>query len=131
MWVDLSYDLMPFNPRLRTPRGKKAQRINHLEDDGGLNVPKIFRRQVDYEVRKRAKVTDRRSLSDYIRTKKKDTCYARDDFFANGTKAKLRHVSEFVDTNGKIQFEPDQLIFKEDVSAVLKDSNGGKITKWE
>jgi hypothetical protein len=27
--------------------------------------------------------------------------------------------------------EPDELIFKEDVSAVLKDSNGSKITKWE
>ncbi|HEX5978824.1 MAG TPA: hypothetical protein VFY68_16190, partial [Nitrososphaeraceae archaeon] len=54
IWVDLYNTLIPFDPNLSTPRGKDTRRINHVIDNGGLNVPKIFRRQVDYEVRKKS-----------------------------------------------------------------------------
>jgi endonuclease YncB( thermonuclease family) len=131
IWAGLSDTLVPFDPKLRTPRGKNTPRIDHITDRGGLNMPKIFRRQVDYEVRKKAKVTSPRSLSTYIKTKKKDTCYVSDEFFDKGTKAKVRHLSEFIGTDGNIKFEPNELIFKEDASAVLKDSRGKKITKWD
>ncbi|HEX5978823.1 MAG TPA: hypothetical protein VFY68_16185 [Nitrososphaeraceae archaeon] len=46
-------------------------------------------------------------------------------------KLKLRHLGEFIDTDGKIKFQPNEVILKDDISAVLKDSNGSKITKWD
>jgi endonuclease YncB( thermonuclease family) len=131
IWASLSNTLVTFDPKLRTPRGKNTSRIDHVTDRGGLNIPKIFRRQVDYEVRKKAKVASAQSLSAYIKTKKKDTCYVSEEFFDNGTKAKVRHISEFINTDGNIKFEPNELIFREDASAVLKDSSGKKITKWD
>jgi endonuclease YncB( thermonuclease family) len=131
IWAGLSDTLIPFDPDLRTPRGKNTPRIDHATDRGGLNMPKIFRRQVDYEVKKKAKVTNARSLTAYIETKKKDTCYISNEFLENGTKAKVRHLSEFIDADGNIKFEPNELIFKEDASAVLKDSRGKKITRWD
>jgi endonuclease YncB( thermonuclease family)/bifunctional DNA-binding transcriptional regulator/antitoxin component of YhaV-PrlF toxin-antitoxin module len=131
IWKALLDRIVPFNPKLHTPRGKNAPRINHKTDKGRLNLPKIFRRQIDFEVRKRAKVTNELSLSRYIKSKKKDKCYLTKDFLARGAKAKLRHLSEFVDTNGEINFTPHELTFKEDLSSVLKDSKGKKIEKWE
>jgi hypothetical protein len=94
--VDLSNTLAPFDPNLRTPRGKNAPRINHVTDNGPLNVPKIYRRQVDYEVRKKAGVTKKLSLSVYIKSQKKDKCFITEEFLAHGTKAKVRHISEFM-----------------------------------
>lgn len=131
IWKDLFNMLVPFDPKLHTLRGKNIPRINYKKDKGRLNIPKIFRRQVDYEVRKKAKVTNKPSLAEYIQTQKKDKCYLTKDFLAQGSNAKLRHLSEFVNANGKMKFEPNELTFKEDLSLVLKDSKGKKIEKWE
>lgn len=131
IWKTLSNTLVSFDPKLHTLRGKDAPRINHKTDKGRLNLPKIFRRQIDYEVRKKAEITNELSLSKYIKSKKKDKCYLTRDFLVRGAKAKPRHLSEFIDENGKINFEPHELTFHEDVSSVLKDSKGKKIEKWE
>ena len=131
IWKALSNILTSFDPKLHTPLGKNAPRINHKTDKGHLNLPKIFRRQIDYEVRKKVKITNELSLAKYIKSKKKDKCYLTKDFLVQGAKAKLRHLSEFVGTTGKINFEPRELTFQEDLSSVLKDSKGKKIEKWE
>jgi endonuclease YncB( thermonuclease family) len=131
IWKALSNTIAPFDPKLHTPRGKNVPRIDHKNDKGRLNLPKVFRRQIDFEVRKKANVTNELSLSKYIKSKKKDKCYLTKDFLVRGANAKLRHLSEFVNTNGKINFKPRELTFLEDLSSVLKDSKGKKIEKWE
>jgi|SRR5215204_195430 len=134
IWVNHSTKLVSFDPSLRLTRGKNVPRINQVTDKGSINMPKIFRRQVDYQVRKKANVTNKQSLSAYIKTQKRDKCYLTKEFLvslAKGTKATVRHLSEFIDQNGNIRFQPNELIFQEDTSAVLRDSNGKKVTKWK
>jgi endonuclease YncB( thermonuclease family) len=130
IWKDLSSNLVSFNPKLNTPR--KGSRIDHKKDKGKLNVPKIFRRQVDYEVRKKANVSSNtQSFISYLRNQKRDKCYVTTDFLGSPIDIKVRHISEFLDQNNNIKFQPGQLVFKEDASATLKNSRGKKITKWE
>jgi hypothetical protein len=53
------------------------------------NLPKIFRRQVQYEVSKAAGITDQTSLRNYLETRKKDMCYTT-EFFNKGEESEKK-----------------------------------------
>jgi hypothetical protein len=54
IWNGYSSEMVHFDFGLKTAKGAGANRIDHDTDDAGdLNLPKLFRRQVDYEVRKK------------------------------------------------------------------------------
>jgi hypothetical protein len=72
------------------------------------NLPKIFRRQVQYEVSKAAGITDQTSLRNYLETQKKDMCYTT-EFFNKGEESKKK----MFDQDGKINFAPRDLVFIE------------------
>jgi endonuclease YncB( thermonuclease family) len=128
IWNDYSNMLITFDPDLDLP-SKKEGEIDKNTDNGGVNFPKIFRRQVPYEVSKKAGVINLPSLQDYLKTQKEDRCYIAKELLTNGEKAQSHKIAEFVDEDGKISFDPDGLIFTEKESG-LKDSNGSEIDHW-
>jgi hypothetical protein len=95
---------------------------------GKVNLPKIFRRQVQYEVSKAAGITDQSSLRTYLETQKKDVCYTTTEFFNKGEESKKNMFATFIDQDGKINFAPRFSIYRKGVK--LKDANGEKIDKW-
>ena len=78
-----------------------------------VNLPKIFRRQVLYEVSKAAGITDQTSLRNYLETQKKDMCYTTTEFFNKGEESKKKMFATFIDQDGKINFAPRDLVFIE------------------
>ena len=78
-----------------------------------VNLPKIFRRQVQYEVSKAAGITDQTSLRNYLETQKKDMCYTTTEFFNKGEESKKKMFATFIDQDGKINFAPRDLVFIE------------------
>jgi endonuclease YncB( thermonuclease family) len=127
LWKDYSKNMVtPFDFNLFT---KKTPYIEPLSDRGKFIMPKIYRRQVNYEVNKRAKIIPDKSLKNYIK-KGKDKCYETKEFFIKGTKAKVHYLDEYVGNDGKIKdLRPSDLVFT-DAPATLRDSNDEKIVKW-
>ena len=128
VWKDYSKNIVtPFDFDLFTL--KKPPYIEPMSDKGKFIMPKIYRRQVNYEVNKRAKIIPDKSLKDYIK-KGKDKCYEIKEFFIKGTKAKVHYLDEYIGNDGKIHdLMPSDLIFTE-APATLRDSNDEKILKW-
>lgn len=129
IWNDYSNTLVTFDPDLDLP-SKKEGEIDKNTDNGDVNFPKIFRRQVPYEVSKKARVISLPSLKDYLKTQKEeDGCYITKELLTNGEKAQSHKIVEFVSEDGKISFDPSGLIFAEKESS-LRDSDGNKIDHW-
>jgi endonuclease YncB( thermonuclease family) len=129
IWKDYSKNMVtPFDFDLFTL--KKPPYIEPMSDKGKFVLPKIYRRQVNYEVNKRAKIIHDKSLKDYIK-KGKDKCYEIEEFFIRGTDAKIHYLDEYISKEDKIRnLQPSDLIFTE-ASATLRDSKDEKIIKWQ
>jgi endonuclease YncB( thermonuclease family) len=128
VWNGYSNKVVPFDFTLKTPKGKKAKRIDvGLDDTGNMNLPKIFRRQVDYEIRKNAgeKIG---SFVDYL-ISRKDKCYRTSEFL-KGKNTQTLYLDQFVREDGIIDFKPSQIVFVENNTQVLRDSNDNKIKDW-
>jgi endonuclease YncB( thermonuclease family) len=124
MYADL---LIPFDDELYLP-GKNEPLVDVLEDNGGLNLPKIFRRQVQYEVNKRAGIYKEPTLKKYL-SKSKDYCYNTADFLNDNMHVEKRNLGEFVDSKGTLIVEPWEFLFIEK-PADLTDLNKNKIETW-
>jgi endonuclease YncB( thermonuclease family) len=127
IWNRYSDKLVPFEYELQTARGRNAERIEAATDNGNLNLPKLFRRQVDYNEGGNA---DGKSFVDYL-IERNDEFYLTKDFLERRTNAELHKFSETIDENGNIKFEPDEFVFVENTLEVLKDSNGNRIEQWQ
>jgi endonuclease YncB( thermonuclease family) len=122
--------LVNFDFDLYIPRNKKGvHRVKSNTDKGKINLPKIFRRQVDYKVRTKSGVIDE-SFVGYLKTRDDKCCLAKDVLGDSGDKATIRRLYEFIDEKGNIKFQPNELIFIEDSSERLKDSTGKPIQDW-
>jgi hypothetical protein len=110
---------------------KKGQPLIDLfSDTGNLNIPKIFRRQVQFEVNHNAHTSTEPTLKSYLQnSKKKDQCYETSGFMNNGSKAKKWTLDKFLDNQGKISVRPWEIVFIEKPSQ-LDDWNRNKIDSW-
>ena len=96
------------------------------QDSGELLIPKLFRRQVNYQMQKKVDLFDG-TLSEFM-TKSKDPFYKIDDFVNEGFEAKLYYLDEFF--NGKkFLLGPEEIVFREKYSNVV-DDQGKEIEKW-
>ena len=130
IWKGFANKLIPFDFDLQTSRKRDAERIDAATDNGDINLPKIFRRQVDYEVKKNSGSIDESSFVSYLKSRN-DQCYLAKEFLEKRTNAQTRALYEFVDDeNGNINFEPNELVFVENTSELLKDSFGNRIEEW-
>ena len=129
IWKDYSKNIVtPFDFDLFTLR--KPPYIEPKSDRGKFVMPKIYRRQVNYEVNKRAKIISDKPLKDFIK-KGKDKCYDKKKYFIEGTKAKVHFLDEYFSRDDEIQdLMPSDLVFKE-APATLRDSDDEKILKWD
>jgi endonuclease YncB( thermonuclease family) len=106
------------DPRTRPPPAS---------DKGLVVLPKLFRRLATYAVNRRAKMVSG-NFKSYLQLKK-DECYTTTDFLSQGVASTTRLLHEFVTTGGKILAKPQELVFKEKPSTLVKES-GGKILRW-
>lgn len=96
------------------------------EDNGVLVMPKIFRRQVCYEMQKKVGLFTGK-IAEFL-TKSKDPFYKLNDFIEEGFEAKLYYLDEFF-KGKKFQLSPEALVFREKYSNVV-DEDGNEIEKW-
>jgi len=130
IWKDYSSVVVPFDWSLYLPSKKESPTpIDYKTDVGDVNFPKIFRRQVTYEVGRKIKKINEQSLKDYIETIKDDVCYDLEEVLEKGENASIYKIAKFIEQDGKIDFSPRDLVFIEK-EASLKDSDGNKIEKW-
>ena len=126
MYTDI---LLPFDTDLYLP-GKSEPFIDLLKDNGKVNPPKIFRRQVVYEVNHRAGIYKESTLKNYLsNSKDKDYYYNTNEFLNGNVPAKKQKLEVMMENNGKIRLEPWDMIFEEK-PAELKDWNNKKIDSW-
>jgi len=122
---NLKKPLLPFDP---TQNIKNAK----LPDGGGLNYPKIFRRQATFwtEVPGPLPGTQFKQLLEQGLPKKPDKAFLTNYFLThiNALDPKKRvTLASKIGTQGQTQFEPEGLVFKEDPST-LYAAGGSKVT---
>jgi endonuclease YncB( thermonuclease family) len=92
-------------------------------DAGPVLMPKLYRRQCSYAVRRRAGVT-RASFQRYLEAGQ-DFCFRTDDFLRNGVHSAVPHtLASFVEAGRTVRFSPEALVFKEAASSLI--GPGGK-----
>ena len=97
--VDLNYNLL-FDK-------ENAKQILDNEN-GKLNLPKFFRKQVDWKILGNSgyKV---KNLKQFI-SSRKDTCYLIDEFLEKRRCARIHQLSEFISEDGIITVKPGDLV---------------------
>jgi nuclease-like protein len=120
IWNGHSNKMVPFDFTLKTPKGKNTKRLDpNSGNEGNVNLPKIFRRQVDYEIRKNGETIG--SFVNYL-VSRKDKCYRTSEFL-KGRNTQTLYLDQFVGEDRIIKFKPNEIVFVEDNTQVLKDSN--------
>jgi endonuclease YncB( thermonuclease family) len=102
--------------------------IDVEQDKGGLNLPKFFRKQVDYEVLKRCGVSSFATLKDFIRFTN-TRCYKTEEVLKERNSPMVYQLSDFIDENGYMDFDVGGLIYIES-EAQLFDKNGNVMNEW-
>jgi endonuclease YncB( thermonuclease family) len=98
-------ELVPFDYNLTLEYGASG----FIDTDKGpFNMPKFFRKQVDYEILKKSgyKV---KTLKKFIETRK-SKCYLVEDFLAQRHCAQEHYLAEFIDENEFMNVEPGSLV---------------------
>jgi endonuclease YncB( thermonuclease family) len=100
------------------------------DDKGKTIMPKIFRRQVSWQLSLMAGVTAAgTSFSDFLK-KSPDELLLLNDFIANDVNsAKTRFLHEMIDQQNNILKAPEAFVFKEKRSTLVNTA-GNKITDW-
>ncbi|HWQ31931.1 MAG TPA: thermonuclease family protein [Blastocatellia bacterium] len=97
-------------------------------DTGPVLMPKLFRRLTEWTILNKSGVTAD-SFHQFL-TKKKDSCFTLSDFLMQGTNsAPIRFLNEFVDPDGKINFNPSEIVFRE-LPSLLLGPDGQPVTQW-
>jgi endonuclease YncB( thermonuclease family) len=105
---------------------KKGDPLDPKDGKPPVIMPKLFRRQVTFEVNRKAKMAAG-SFEKFL-TDHPDRCYSTDDFLIQGVASASPHrLNEFV-KNGAFSVGPGDLVFREDPS-VLVVPGGGPI-QW-
>lgn len=108
-------ELVPFNFNLFYQEEEEVQ-SDIEKDKGPLNLPKFFRKQLDYEVliksgnkKDRESHPELRTLKNYIKYRGNE-CYKLEEFLEKRHCAKKYSLSEFIDENGYMHTEPGSLV---------------------
>jgi endonuclease YncB( thermonuclease family) len=121
VWKYYSPDTSKFEAKL-IYRGEDAEPQPDA-DKGPILMPKLFRRQVAFQMEKKAKVSSG-AFVDFLR-KSPDDCYTLADFLKAGPhSAELRKLHEFM-KGTKFTLKPHELVFREKFSTVVTES--GKV----
>jgi hypothetical protein len=113
---------------------KSSKYVVKDDEKAPVIFPKLFRRLWTFQFGQKDKVTKKKIIpvfttaayQKYLVSQKADVCFQTNDFLKNGTKSKSFHLSDFVDTNGNINFKPADIVFKE-AGTSLKDKNGNPV----
>jgi endonuclease YncB( thermonuclease family) len=104
-------ELIPFNFNLFYRKDDEIQ-----SDKGPVNLPKFFRKQIDYEALKKSGFKkDSRSKFELSTLKKyieyrQNKCYKLEEFLKERHCSKQYALSEFIDETGYMQVEPGSLV---------------------
>lgn len=124
VWADLSNDTSKFKA---TVVYRKGGPIDEKNDRGSVLMPKLFRRQVAYEMEKKAKVFSG-SFSEFLAARP-DECFLTDDFLKEGLHTATTHrLHEFM-KGKRFTKKPQDVVFKEKFSSVV-DAKGKRIEKF-
>jgi len=97
------------------------------KDRGPVLMPKIFRRQVSFQLQKKAGVIGG-SFVDYLKANR-DPCFKTDEFLKQGPNtAPVRSLHDFMKGN-KFTIKPHEVVFREKFSSLV-NKNGKKIEKF-
>ncbi|MCK1384032.1 thermonuclease family protein [Bradyrhizobium sp. 21] len=130
VWKHLARTIGAFDFALREPKTNETDVL--ATDKGPVILPKLYRRYTNWSARKKAKVTSQtfQKFLDEGSGGKPDTCYAIDDFLANGVhSATPRNFAEFVEGGKTIKFQPEGLVFGEAPSRLV-GADGKPITEF-
>ncbi len=124
VWKILKKAIGKLDFSLRAP--KKGEPLDPNDAKPPVIMPKLFRRQVNFEVNRKAKMAAG-SYETFL-VDHPDRCYLRDDFLLQGPTAATPHrLNEFV-TNGRFTLSPGDLVFREDPSTLIVP--GGGTPQW-
>ncbi|HEX2584475.1 MAG TPA: thermonuclease family protein [Steroidobacteraceae bacterium] len=122
VWSKLRGDASKFDAALQFRR--PGALIDEKKDKGPLIMPKLFRRQVAWQMHRKTGLF-KGNLEKFLQANP-DECMLLNDFLDNGVhSAKTRYLHEFVDGN-RFTKKPHELVFKEKPSTVV-DANGKPI----
>jgi endonuclease YncB( thermonuclease family) len=121
-----SKSLVPFDFDMIFDRNNPLIDVN--QDKGDLNLPKFFRKQVDYEVLKKCGMFSFATLKDFIRSTNTQ-CYITEEVFEKRSPSMIYQLSDFIEENGYMDLNVGDLIYIES-EAQLVDKNGNIINKW-
>jgi len=106
---------------------RKGGPLDAAHDKGPALMPKLFRRQVAYEMEKAAKISA--GTFKAFLEKTPDYCFDTEDFKAAGVhSATPRTLDEFMSGN-TFTPEPQDIVFKEKFSDLV-NAKGKKVVKW-
>lgn len=127
IWTNLLTNLGKFD-RTLVYRGKNAT-PDPEADMGSLLFPKLFRRFCTWTIYRKIEIvssTFQRYLKD-----KREACYLTEEFLEHGIASATPHfLDEFVKSKGKIEVQPEQLVFNEAQSKLVNSTTGRPITEW-
>jgi endonuclease YncB( thermonuclease family) len=124
VWAYLSGDTRNFDADLVYRKGGP---VDEQADKGPVLMPKLFRRQLAFEMEKAAKLA-KGSFKSYLE-RSPDACFELADFLRSGVHvATPRRLNEFF-KQGVFELEPHEVVFKEKFSSVV-DATGKRIDKF-
>jgi endonuclease YncB( thermonuclease family) len=110
----------------RPPKSKPV--VDQAADKGAVILPKLFRRLVEWEVKKRANLTSL-NYRPFVADKSSDKCFRTAEFLKERHAAVEHHIVDFLTNDSTFQLRPEEVVFKES-SSTMKDPSGKEITKW-
>lgn len=123
-WEHLSDDTSKFDPKLVYRKGGPIDAAN---DVGEVLLPKLFRRQVAYEMEKKAKVF-KGKFAEFLAARP-DECYLTDEFLSEGLHSAATHkLADFM-KGKRFTLGPEELVFREKFSSVV-DARGKRVEKF-
>jgi endonuclease YncB( thermonuclease family) len=124
VWKDLTDDTSKFKASLVYRKGGP---IDEKKDRGRILMPKLFRRQVAFEMERLAKVFSG-SFTDFLKARP-DECFLTEDFLEQGLHSASTHrLHEFM-KGQRFTKKPHDVVFKEKFSTVV-DANGKRIEEF-
>jgi hypothetical protein len=109
----------PFNFSLIFDRDSSTN--DNEQDKGKLNLPKFFRKQVNYEILKKSGVTSIKTLKDYIEFAN-TKCYRTSKVLKSSNFPKIYQLSDFINEDGYMDFNAGDLIHVESESQIVNNA---------
>lgn len=121
-----SQELVPFDSSLIFDFNNPQ--IDYGQDKGKINLPKFFRKQVDYEILKRCGIPYT-NLKEFIQLTDRK-CYKTEEVLNNSSVPALYSLASFMDEGDRINVHPGGLIYIES-SSQLFDVKGDILAEDE